>query len=139
MIEAAFYAPMKPPDHPRPSGDRTMARALMAAMEQAGFAAEVASELRSRDGSGDAAVQAELFVLLDADNNGELSAEEHAAQTREISKLARKKAMFKKLDANNDGVLVPEEMPRRGDRLRAADTNGDGQVTRQEIRAMRAG
>ena len=86
-----------------------------------------------------AAVQAELFVLLDADNNGELSAEEHAAQTREISMLARKKAMFKKLDANNDGVLVPEEMPRRGDRLRAADANGDGQVTRQEIRAMRAG
>ena len=86
-----------------------------------------------------AAVQAELFTLLDADQNGELSPDEHAAKTKEISKLARKKAMFKKLDANNDGVIVPEEMPRRGDRLRAADTNGDGQVTRQEIRALRAG
>lgn len=31
--ELAFFAPMKPPDHPTPSGDRTLARALTAAAE----------------------------------------------------------------------------------------------------------
>lgn len=86
-----------------------------------------------------AAVQAELFALLDADENGQLSSEEHAAQTRETAQLARKKAMFKKLDINSDGVLVPEELPRPGARLRAVDANGDGQVTRQEMRSFRAG
>ena len=32
----AFYAPLKPPDHPIPSGDRQMARMLMAALINAG-------------------------------------------------------------------------------------------------------
>ena len=35
-MRIAFYAPMKPPDDPRPSGDRTMARLLMAALREAG-------------------------------------------------------------------------------------------------------
>ena len=29
-IPVAFYAPLKPPDHPSPSGDRTMARLALA-------------------------------------------------------------------------------------------------------------
>lgn len=84
-----------------------------------------------------AAVQAELFTLLDTNEDGQLSATEHAAQNREISKLAHRKARFKKMDVNGDGVLVPDEIPGRGERLRAADTDGDGKVTRQEMRAMR--
>ncbi len=57
MGTIAFYAPMKPPTHPTPSGDRQMARALMAAL---GDQAELVSELRLYDGKGDGAVQAEL-------------------------------------------------------------------------------
>ena len=34
----AFYAPLKSPNHPLPSGDRTMARLLMKALDRAGFA-----------------------------------------------------------------------------------------------------
>jgi len=49
----AFYAPLKPPDHPIPSGDRRMARALMAALRQSGHAVELASRLRSFDRDGD--------------------------------------------------------------------------------------
>jgi len=49
----AFYAPMKPPDHPQPSGDRTMARNLLAALAAAGFAPQIAARLRSHDKTGD--------------------------------------------------------------------------------------
>lgn len=43
----AFYAPMKPPDHPVPSGDRQMARLIMRAVTLAGFEPMLASRLRS--------------------------------------------------------------------------------------------
>jgi len=45
----AFYAPMKPPGDPTPSGDRRMARLLMAAWQGAGHAVELASRFRSYD------------------------------------------------------------------------------------------
>ena len=43
----AFYAPMKPPDHPVPSGDREMARLLMRSLSLAGFTVDLASRFRS--------------------------------------------------------------------------------------------
>ncbi|MEO1274430.1 MAG: glycosyltransferase family 4 protein, partial [Pseudomonadota bacterium] len=43
----AFYAPLKSPDHDTPSGDRTMARLLMAALERTGTAPFLASPFRS--------------------------------------------------------------------------------------------
>lgn len=51
--QVAFYAPLKPPDHPIPSGDRRMARALIAALEKRGRKVELASRLRSFDRDGD--------------------------------------------------------------------------------------
>jgi len=48
MTRILFYAPLKPPGHPTPSGDRTMARLLMLALERAGFDIELASRLRAR-------------------------------------------------------------------------------------------
>jgi hypothetical protein len=57
-MNIAFYAPLKPPDHETPSGDRRMARLLLAALEAAGHAPHIASRLRSYDGAGDAARQA---------------------------------------------------------------------------------
>jgi glycosyltransferase involved in cell wall biosynthesis len=56
----AFHAPLKAPDHPTPSGDRTIARLMLAALERAGFAPVLASRLRTLDRTGDAAVQARL-------------------------------------------------------------------------------
>ncbi len=56
-VPVAFYAPMKDPDHPAPSGDRTMARLLLKALVEAGFRPELASALRSWDRIGDAAFQ----------------------------------------------------------------------------------
>lgn len=56
----AVYAPMKPPDHPRPSGDRRIAQLTMAALARAGFAPHLASRLRVLDMAGDPAAQARL-------------------------------------------------------------------------------
>ncbi|MEJ5901990.1 glycosyltransferase family 4 protein [Ochrobactrum teleogrylli] len=46
-MKIAFHSPLKSPYHPVPSGDRLMARLLIAALERAGHEVEVISELRS--------------------------------------------------------------------------------------------
>src|SRR3981081_621480 len=62
-MRIAFYAPLKPPSHPVPSGDRRMARLLMQAWEKAGHRIEVASRLRTHEGKADAARQADLAAI----------------------------------------------------------------------------
>ncbi len=59
-MRVAFYAPLKPPDHPVPSGDRRMARLLIQALELAGHEVELAARLRSRDGGAAPGRQARL-------------------------------------------------------------------------------
>jgi glycosyltransferase involved in cell wall biosynthesis len=59
-MRIAFYAPLKPPDHPTPSGDRQVCRNLIRALEGAGHRVELASRLGSRDGEGDAGRQSAL-------------------------------------------------------------------------------
>jgi glycosyltransferase involved in cell wall biosynthesis len=46
-MKIAFYSPLKSPDHPVPSGDRLMARLLVAALGKAGHEVEVISQFRS--------------------------------------------------------------------------------------------
>ena len=62
-MRVAFYAPMKPPDHPTPSGDWRIARLLMSALGLAGHAVQTASRLRSWEGAGDATRQARVQSL----------------------------------------------------------------------------
>ncbi len=62
-MRIAFYAPLKPPTHPNPSGDRQMARMFVQALEQAGHEVELASRLRSREAEGDSKRQARLQAL----------------------------------------------------------------------------
>lgn len=64
-MRIAFYAPLKPPDHPVPSGDRNIARALMQALAAAGHDVVLASRLRSLDSRGDEARQLRLHALGD--------------------------------------------------------------------------
>ena len=59
-MRIAFHAPLKSPDAPTPSGDRTMARLLIQAMRGAGHEVQVAAQFRSRDGSGDPIRQSRL-------------------------------------------------------------------------------
>jgi len=62
-MRVAFYAPMKPPDHPVPSGDRHLARLLMKALRHRGHTPELVSRFVSRDGKGDPERQARLRAL----------------------------------------------------------------------------
>ena len=59
----AFYAPLKSPLHPTPSGDRKIARLFMRALEQGGYHVELASQLRTFDKQGDAHRQGRLIAL----------------------------------------------------------------------------
>jgi glycosyltransferase involved in cell wall biosynthesis len=59
-MRIAFYAPLKPPDDPTPSGDRRIAQLFCAALRTAGHEPHLASRLRSYDGAGDPLRQARL-------------------------------------------------------------------------------
>jgi glycosyltransferase involved in cell wall biosynthesis len=59
-MRIAFYAPLKPPDHKVPSGDRRVARLFLQALRLAGHQPFIASRLRSFDAVGDAARQAQF-------------------------------------------------------------------------------
>ena len=66
-MRIAFYAPLKSPLHPAPSGDRQMARLLIRALELAGHEVVLASELRAYDGWGDPARQQALQAAGEAE------------------------------------------------------------------------
>ena len=51
-MNIAFYAPLKPPDSPVPSGDRLIARMLWTALEAGGHRVTLVSRLRSFDKTG---------------------------------------------------------------------------------------
>lgn len=67
MSSVAFYAPMKPPTHPVPSGDREMARNLMTAIAAGPAQVDLVSELRIYDAVGDAREQTRLRALAKAE------------------------------------------------------------------------
>ena len=62
-MRIAFYAPLKPPDHLVPSGDRRVAGLLCDALHLAGHAPFIASRLRSYDRQGDPVRQARLVGI----------------------------------------------------------------------------
>jgi glycosyltransferase involved in cell wall biosynthesis len=62
-MRIAFYAPLKPPDHPVPSGDRRMAQLFFTALREAGHQPVLASRFRSFEGRGDTSRQARIAAL----------------------------------------------------------------------------
>jgi glycosyltransferase involved in cell wall biosynthesis len=62
-VRIAFYAPLKAPDHPVPSGDRRMAQLLMAALAAGGHEVTLAARFRSREGAGDPARQQRIAAV----------------------------------------------------------------------------
>ncbi len=64
-MKVAFYAPLKAPDHPVPSGDRALSRLLMRALAHAGHETVLVSRFRSFDGRGDHQRQVRLARVGD--------------------------------------------------------------------------
>jgi glycosyltransferase involved in cell wall biosynthesis len=87
-MRIAFYAPLKPPTHPVPSGDRRMARLLMAALARANHQVTLASRFRSWEGQGDAARQESLARI------GQHAADRLVAQYRAAPVERRPEAWF---------------------------------------------
>lgn len=69
MKQLAFYAPLKSPDHPVPSGDREIAQSLMAALTLNSLNLQVtlASQLRCYDGQGDTRLQQQIKARASAE------------------------------------------------------------------------
>lgn len=84
----AFYAPLKAPTHPTPSGDRRMARLLIKALEMTGATVELASDFRSFDGAGDPERQKALQI------EGQSQADRLIEQYRAGAAAARPTAWF---------------------------------------------
>lgn len=59
-MKILFYAPMKSPNHPVPSGDRRVGRLLLSALAVAGYEPELVSELRTFDKNGDTTFQSKI-------------------------------------------------------------------------------
>ena len=88
-----------------------------------------------------AQMNAQLFNTLDTDGDGQLSATEfdEAPNARKaLRKESHRKARFAKLDTNDDAAITEDEMLERLNRLRELDSNADGSVDREELRAGRA-
>ena len=90
------------------------------------------AERRRRGGPfGEAA-----FDAADADGDGQLSREEWRELPRAARAAARER-MFARLDANDDGALEASEFGPGMERLNALDADGDGRLTRREMREGR--
>ena len=87
-MRIAFYAPLKAPDHPVPSGDRTIARLLVAAMKHGGAEVEIASRIRARIGEPDEAAQQMMA------KKGAAAARRLIAKYRALPKRQRPQAWF---------------------------------------------
>ncbi|ANM07198.1 glycosyltransferase family 1 protein (plasmid) [Rhizobium phaseoli] len=66
-MRVAFYAPMKSPNHPVPSGDRLMARLLIRALALAGHEVEVVSEFRTYAATPEAAAALGNAIALEGE------------------------------------------------------------------------
>jgi len=87
-VRIAFYAPLKPPTHATPSGDRRVAGLLMDTLERVADKVELVSTFRSFDADGDAARQEALR------RQGEALAERLAAQWRAAPEAMRPDLWF---------------------------------------------
>ncbi|MBI2255769.1 MAG: glycosyltransferase family 4 protein [Proteobacteria bacterium] len=87
-MKIAFYAPLKAPDHPDPSGDRTVGRLLLAALKRGGITPVLASRFRARL-SGDSEAEQKKFAA-----KGHGLADKLIAKYRKLPKGERPRAWF---------------------------------------------
>lgn len=81
---------------------------------------------------------AERFANIDTDSNGSLTREELEAGHKE-HKGKRGGKRFEKSDANGDGALDSSEFRGPAEAFSRLDTDSDGKLTREELKAGRKG
>lgn len=91
------------------------------------------AEMREKFAAKRAEHEAEMFSTLDADGDGAISADEFAARD-ERKKERMQRHAFDRMDIDDDGLLTDADVAARIEKMRAADTNGDGQIDRAERR-----
>jgi Ca2+-binding EF-hand superfamily protein len=78
-----------------------------------------------------------LFGSLDTNANGVIDPSEFSSKAlAEARASIMKQQAFARMDVNDDSVLTPEEFP--PSRLAGLDTDGDGEITREEMHDGRA-
>ena len=85
---------------------------------------------RGDTGRGDDS--AEVFDEADTDDDEQLSQAEFEAVPDAVRRLAKRR-LFNRLDKDDDASLSSDEFSPRYNRFVALDANGDGQVTRDEM------
>ncbi|MGI2035902.1 glycosyltransferase family 4 protein [Rhizobium panacihumi] len=80
-MKIAFYAPLKSPNHPVPSGDRLMARQLIEILRRCGHDVEITSEFRSFSTAPDALADLQQQAALEI---ARLEAEWHAGGSPDL-------------------------------------------------------
>lgn len=88
MTRILFCAPLKAPDHPVPSGDRTVGRLIVRALRRAGFEVELASRMRTRIAVPSLSAQ---YAVRD---KGFAAADRLIAKARALPKARRPRAFF---------------------------------------------
>ncbi|MFB3055087.1 MAG: glycosyltransferase family 1 protein, partial [Alphaproteobacteria bacterium] len=87
-MRVAFYAPLKSPDSPSPSGDRLIGRLLIEALRRGGHEVELLSRFRAFDAGNDPARRGRL------ENIGKAMAARYVRQLLAMPPVRRPQAMF---------------------------------------------
>lgn len=78
------------------------------------------------------ATDGDAAMISERDDDGARKGKHRGKRGRGAKHMKR---LFGKLDVNQDGVLTAEELGERAQRAARFDTNGDGSITKDEVRA----